>query len=87
MALYKLLYLLTSEKNYSFTLLQNVDNKMRVDNEKSETESVADAPVDEYKAKLTENRRLAREKAERDAAEEELRQKKLQYVIQSVYVN
>jgi len=55
------------ENDYICNLLQSVDNKTRTD-EKNETES-AEAPVDDYKAKLAENRRLAREKAEREAAE------------------
>ena len=63
--------------------IQNVEGKPRVESDsaasKKDSEHVGpDTAVDEYKAKLTENRRLAREKAEREAAEEEARLRRLQ---------
>ena len=47
----------------------------REDGDKSE----AEAAVEEYRAKLAEKRRMAREKAEREAEEKLLRQEQLRF--------
>ena len=54
------------------------------DTEKTSTTSADSAEVEEYRAKLAEKRRLAREKAELEAAQEEERRRQQQLVAISV---
>ena len=64
--------------------LVDVTVPQQKDTEKTSTAAADSAEVEEYRAKLAEKRRLAREKAELEAAQEEERRRQQQLVAVSV---